>query len=166
VDKPKRKAKRKYLGKDSVVNEYGELLAEYHKWRDEAKKTIYVSMYLNDEDLYDTMSGLGNLGKVWAYVLVHYDHRSGVFNFSGTSKIMMVQELNLSAGTIRSAIKGFCDSKLLVRVIGSDYLVNPHKFYKGDWENRPAQQKLFDQFIERNKTESVDKRVKDEKVGS
>ena len=103
----------------------------------------------------EALSGLGSQGKVWGYVLRTYDGKTGVFNFSSIQKAFMLKELDLSIGTIRSSMSGFCTSGLAKRVIGADYMVNPRIFYKGEWEKRDDMIKLYD---------SINK--KDEEMGS
>lgn len=147
----KRKAKRskKYLGKDVIIDgDTGVVLAEYLKFRDSASRTNFAIMYLDDDNVYEALSGLGNQGTVWAYVLKHYDYKTGIFSFSSVIKEFMVQETKLSIGTIRSSIKGFVDSNLMINVIGSDYMVNPTFFYKWDWEQRGSMILMYEKLKE------------------
>jgi len=157
VDKPvKRKAKRTLVSTETIIDGIsGEVLQEYRKFRELASKTVYAIMYLDDENAYDALSGLGNQGKVWGYVIKNYDAKTGGFNFSSLQKVFMKKELQLSIGTIRSSISGFCDSGLLKRVMGADYMVNPRMFYKGEWDKRDAMIKIYDS-LKAKKHEEVD----------
>lgn len=140
----KRNAKRKvHLGKDTIVDDQGVVLAEYHRWREQANKTIYVSMYLDDEKVYEAYMGLGSLGMVWGYIMKKYDHESGIFYFSSSVKDDIINVTKLSVGTVRSSVKSFTNSNLLVRVIGAEYMVNPTFFYKGGWEKRGPMIELY-----------------------
>lgn len=134
----KRNAKRKvHIGKDTVVDEHGVILAEYHRFREQASKTKYVTMYLDDENIYEAYKGLGSLGMVWGYIMRKYDHDSGIFHFSSGVKDDMIGVTGLSIGTVRSAVKSYTENNMLLRIIGSEYMVNPTYFYKGSWEKRP-----------------------------
>ncbi len=137
--------KRVYAGKVEVVDrDTGELLDTRLKYRTQAIKTIFVTMYLNDENLYDFISGLGNQGKVIAYILKDYNDKTGMFYFSGTSKELMVKELKLSIGTIRSAVRDLAEKKTIVHVGGAEYMVNPRVFYKGHQSNYDNMVEVFD----------------------
>jgi hypothetical protein len=143
--KLKRSAKRKvHIGKDTILSEHGEILAEYHRFREQATKTIYVTMYLDDENLYETYKGLGSLGMVWGYIMKKYDHESGIFYFSQSIKDDIMEVTGLSIGTVRSSVKSYTENNLLIRVVGAEYMVNPNYFYKGTWEKRAAMIELYD----------------------
>lgn len=156
----KRNAKRKvHLGKDTIVDDQGVVLAEYHRWREQANKTIYVTMYLDDENVYDAYNGLGSLGMVWGYIMKKYDHESGIFYFSSSVKDDIIDLTKLSIGTVRSSVKSFTESNLLVRVIGAEYMVNPNYYYKGTWEKRPAMIEIYSKLKGIDETRKTNKDI-------
>lgn len=101
-------------------------------------------MYLDDDNLFGALQGLGNFGAAWGYVLNNYNHETITFYFTTTIKEDMCVKLNLSVGTIRNAIKSFCDSGLLMRHRGSEYFVNPSLFYRGRWEDRERMVSIYE----------------------
>lgn len=101
-------------------------------------------MYLDDDKLSEALDGLGNFGAAWGYVLRTYNHETLAFYFSQTTKEDMCNKLALSIGTVRSAIKSFTDSGLLLRYRGAEYLVNPSIFYRGHYEDRAEMIKMYD----------------------
>lgn len=109
----------------------GAIVGSATKYKTVPIKQEFVTMYLNDENIYPMLAGLGSSGKVLGYILKEYNDKTGMFYFSMTRKEMMKTELKLSLGTIRSCVKDFHDSGLLIRISGSEYMVNPHVFYKG-----------------------------------
>lgn len=156
--------KRVYAGKVEVVDrETGELLDTRIKYRTQAIKTIFVTMYLNDENLYEFISGLGNQGRVIAYILKDYNDKTGMFYFSGTSKELMVKELGLSIGTIRSAVRELASKRTIIHVGGAEYMVNPRLFYKGLQTNYENMVEVFDGLMAivdvRDTQKSIDKKT-------
>lgn len=137
----KRKANRtiKVLnGVDRVIDGDGVIIDESPRYKDVnvKQKTRYATMYLDDENMYEALKGLGNSGAVWGFVLVKYDKENNIFHFSGSVKEQCRALTGLSDGTVRSSIAGFCDSGLLLKIRNAEYMVNPRYFYKGHWDNR------------------------------
>jgi hypothetical protein len=155
----KRPAKRKFIGTDRVVSSDGEVLDEVPRFKISKRKPVYATMYLDDERLFEALQGLGNFGACWGYVLKEYKSDNGIFYFSSSVKDEMCKALGLSIGTVRSAIKSFCDSGLLLRYKGAEYLVNPSLFYRGVWENRQAMIEKYELKREENEIRQVNKSV-------
>lgn len=151
----KRNAKRRTIrvsnGVDRVIDENGEIVSEVFKFKDVLlldERRRWCSMMLDDDLLFDFLNGLGNQGKVWGFVLLKYDKDNCVFYFGASIKEMCEQITGLSDGTIRSAIRGFCDSGMLLKIRNAEYMVNPKAFYTGNFDNR---QKMIDVFEEKQK---------------
>lgn len=101
-------------------------------------------MYLDDENLFTALKGLGNFGAIWGYVLTEYNKDKALFYFSASVREDICERTDLSDGTVRSAISSFCDSGMLLKVRNAEYMVNPRFFYVGSWDNRPAMIELYD----------------------
>lgn len=147
----KRKAARSvYLGTDYVINENAEIVSELKKYRkvNEKEKLIYATMYLDDGNKYEALKGLGNFGAVWGYVLTYYSKQTAMFTFLASVKDDMRHKTGLSIGTIRSAISSFCESGLLLKVRNAEYMVNPHYFYAGLWDERTKMIELYNEKLE------------------
>lgn len=158
---PKRYGKKgRFIGTHVYVDSStGEQLGERQVYRTQAIKTIFVTMYLNDENVYDLMSGLGNSGKVLAYILKDYNDKTGMFYFSSTAKDLMVKDLKLSIGTIRSSVRDFASKRIIVHMGGSEYAVNPHLFYKGLQTNYDNMVAAFDAYLTAANMKEVNKRI-------
>jgi hypothetical protein len=145
---PLRSAKRKkFVGLLEIVDQQtGEVISSAAKFKTDKVKTIFATMYLNDEKVYEFVSGLGNPGKVLAFILKDYNDRSGMFYFSTHTKALMAKELNLSVNTIRSIVREFANKKTIVHIGGPEYMVNPRLFYKGAQEHYDTQVKIFDDY--------------------
>jgi hypothetical protein len=143
---PKRSAKKNvFKGRQEYFDAAtGAKVGEKLIYRSQAIKTIFVTMYLNDDNMYEFISGLGNPGKVLAYILKDYNDKTGMFYFSNTTKELMIKELKLSIGTVRGIVKEFATKKTIIHVGGSEYMVNPRLFYKGAQINYDAQVEAFD----------------------
>lgn len=140
-----RAAKRKFIGTREYVDSVtGEVVSTTNVFRNDNKKSIFVIMYIDDSNVYDLMSGLGNPGKVLGFILKEFNERSCLFYFSTTNKDRMVSELGLSIGTVRAIVKSFSDSAIICRVRGAEYMVNPHLFYKGHSMKRDESCREFD----------------------
>lgn len=158
---PKRSAsKGKFIGKDIYVDPAtGEHLGDRLRYRKQAIHTIFVTMYLNDENLYKFLAGLGNQGVVIGYILKDYNDKTGMFYFSSTTKSAMVADLKLSIGTIRKCVKDFAGSRVLVHIGGSEYMVNPHIFYKGQQILYDKQVEAFDALLAIVESRETEKRI-------
>lgn len=143
---PKRSAKKNvFKGRQEYFDaETGAKVGEKLIYRSQSIKTIFVTMYLNDDSMYEFISGLGNPGKVLAYILKDYNDKTGMFYFSNTTKELMIKELNLSVGTIRGIVREFAIKRTIIHVGGSEYMVNPRLFYKGAQVNYDAHVEAFD----------------------
>lgn len=165
----KRRVTRKITvsdGTDLVISEDGEILSEVKKTREAIikPKTKYTTMYLDDENVYAALKGLGNSGAVWGFVLNRYDKENNIFHFSGSVKDQCKKVTGLSNGTIRSAISNFCDSELLLKIRNAEYMVNPAFFYTGHWDNR---QKAIDEYEDNRQAKETlerNKRINDKTV--
>lgn len=145
---PLRSAKRKkFVGLVEMVDSLtGEIVSSSAKFKTSPVKTIFATMYLNDENVYEFVSGLGNPGKVLAYVLKDYNDKTGMFYFSTHTKALMAKELGLSVNTIRTIIREFANKKTIVHIGGPEYMVNPRLFYKGAQEHYDKQVNIFDDY--------------------
>lgn len=146
----KRKANRRITvpnGTDFEIDEDGVILTATPKFKqvDIRSKSKFATMYLDDDNLYEALKGLGNAGAVWGFVLVKYDKDNNVFYFSKSVREQCCQVTGLSDGTVRSAISGFCDSNLLLKLRNAEYMVNPSFFYMGHWDFR---QSVIDKYEE------------------
>lgn len=148
------KARQEYFDSDT-----GEKVGEKLIYRTEAVKTIFVTMYLNDENVYEFISGLGNPGKVLAYILKDYNDKTGMFYFSATVKDRMVQELKLSMGTVRGVVREFANKKTIINVRGSEYMINPRLFYKGLQANYDSHVTMFDSILKLDEFSQSEKRI-------
>lgn len=158
---PKRSAsKGAFAGKDQYFDsQTGEKVGEHLRFRKQAIHTIFVTMYLNDENLYKFLAGLGNQGVVIGYILKDYNDKTGMFYFSSTTKALMVAELKMSIGTIRKCVKDFANSRILAHVGGSEYMVNPHIFYKGQQIAYDKQVEAFDNLLSLVEFRVAEKRI-------
>lgn len=132
-----------------VDKETGEILNESTAFRPvnvggKKKSANYATMFLEEEESFEAMKGLGNFGAVWAYVLTNYKRENAIFFFSASTKEDACKVTGLSTGTIRSAISSFCDSGLLLKVRNAEYMVNPKHFFKGSWDQREGMIKEYD----------------------
>lgn len=146
---PIRSAKGKqFAGKvDYVDPTTGAYLGSALKYRSQLVKTIFITMYLNDELMYEFMSGLGNPGKVIAYILKDYNDKTGMFYFTSTAKDYMVKELGLSIGTIRSCVRELALKRTILHIGGAEYMINPKLFYKGPQANYEMMVESFNGFL-------------------
>lgn len=163
---PRRSAKRSvFKGRQEYFNaDTGEKVGEKLVYRTEAIKTIFVTMYLNDENVYEFISGLGNPGKVLAYILKDYNDKTGLFYFSATVKERMVSELKLSIGTVRGIVREFAAKKTIINVRGSEYMINPRLFYKGLQSSYDAQVDMFDNIVKLSEFAEAEKRIEEKVV--
>lgn len=120
-------------------------------------------MYIDDNNIFELMNGMGNPGKVLSFILKEYNERSCLFYFSTTNKDRMVSELSLSIGTVRAVVKSFSDSGIICRVRGAEYMVNPHLFYKGHSMKRDESCREFDGHMAIHRTKETQKSI-DEKI--
>lgn len=165
----KRRADRKVTvksGSSIVVNEDGEILSDSTLTKEITikGKSKYTTMYLDDENLFEALKGLGNSGAVWGFVLVKYDKENNIFHFSGSVKEQCRKVTGLSDGTVRSSISSFCDSGLLLKIRNAEYMVNPSFFYTGHWDNR---QTVIDEYENAKRAKEVldsSKSMKDKTV--
>lgn len=159
----KRKVNRKIIvpsGTDFEIDSDGVVVKATPKFREvEIKsKSKFATMYLDDDNLYEALKGLGNAGAIWGFVLVKYDKENNVFYFSRSVKEQCCQVTGLSDGTVRSAISGFCDSGLLLKIRNAEYMVNPSFFYMGHWDYR---QSVIDKYEEiKDAIETIDRNKK------
>lgn len=165
----KRKVNRRYsvhVGTDHHVDDNGEIVSSTPKFREvEVKsKSKFATMYLDDDNLYEALKGLGNAGAVWGFVLVKYDKDNNVFYFSKSVRDQCCQVTGLSDGTVRSAISGFCDSNLLLKLRNAEYMVNPSFFYMGHWDFRQSVIDKYEENKEALETLERNKRIEDKTV--
>jgi hypothetical protein len=152
----KAKTIRIKTGTDRLINTDGEFISEVGNYKDVKLKVKlkYASMYLDNNDNYDALKGLGNFGAVWGYVLNNYHREKCIFYFSASIKEDISEVVKLSEGTIRSAIKSFCDSGLLLKIRNAEYMVNPSHFFMGNWEQRDKMIDVYD--VKKNAIEMLD----------
>lgn len=112
-------------------------------------------MILSDADITKVLSGLGNSGKVLAFVIKEYNDKSSMFYFSTSNKERMVVDLGLSIGTIRAAVKEFAITGILCHVRGSEYMLNPNVFYKGALDRRQAYIDQYDGHVKNNEAKKT-----------
>lgn len=158
---PKRfKQKSVYAGKDEFFDgATGEKIGERIKYRTQAVKAKFITMYLDDENFYEFISGLGNTGKVLGYIMRDFNDKSGMFYFSSSVKDMMVDTLKISIGTIRSCVRDFAEKRTILHVSGSEYMVNPYIFYKGHSENHQNLKDSFDGLCRVQEAREANKRI-------
>lgn len=113
-------------------------------------KEEVVFIFLEGDNFYKVLGGMGSSGKVLGYILRVYNDKTGMFYFSSRVKEEMCEELAMSIGTVRNVMKKFADSKIILRVSGAVYMVNPYVFYKGAQEMLPKMRILYDS-IEKSK---------------
>lgn len=136
---------KRLIGVDTLVDqETGEVLSKRLQYRERILKTEFVTMYLGEESVYDLIGVLGNKGQVLVYILKDYNDKTGMFYFTNTTKGFMVEKLSLSIGTIRSCVKDLSEGGILLYIGGSEYMVNPHLFYKGSQANYSSMVEGFD----------------------
>jgi len=155
--KKKRNADRKIRvpdGVDREVDENGVVISEHPRTREAIVKgkRKYTTMYLDDENLYVALKGLGNAGAVWGFVLTKYDKDNNIFHFSGSVKEQCAKITGLSNGTIRSAISSFCEADLLLKIRNAEYMVNPAFFYTGHYELR---QQAIDEYEDNKSAKAI-----------
>lgn len=165
----KRKVNRKIkvpAGTDYVVDDEGNIISETPKWKElEVKsRSKFATMYLDDDNIYEALKGLGNAGAVWGFVLVKYDKDNNVFYFSKSVKESCCQVTGLSDGTVRAAISGFCDSGLLLKIRNAEYMVNPSFFYMGHWDLRGSVIEKYDELKAAVEKINADKNLKNKTV--
>lgn len=126
---------------------------------DKKKKEMCISMYLDDEKIYDAMKGLGNFGAVWAFVMNNFNKDNIMFYFSKTVREDACKATRLSDGTVRSAINSFCEKNMLLKLRSAEYMVNPSFFYVGTWDNRPSMIERYEDKRLAKQTLDGDKRL-------
>lgn len=169
--KKKRKAKRTYRvenGVDRIISEDGEVLEERPNYKTiiPTQKARYLTMYLDDDNLFEALKGLGNQGMVWGFVLLKYDKDDGVFYFGASIKEQCKAITGLSDGTIRASIKDFADSGMLLKIRNAEYMVNPKLYYTGHWDNRPKMIELYDKRKQAIETLKNNKPLNDKIAGN
>ena len=134
-------------GRNMVVTEDGEILSDIQlqKQVKTKGKSKFAIMYLDDDNLFSALKGLGNSGAIWGFVLSKYDKDSAIFFFSASVKEQCMKACEVSEGTVRTAIADFCKSGMLLKVRNAEYMVNPSFFYAGYSDARDEMIELYEE---------------------
>lgn len=127
----------KTLGTDvcTVINDEGEVLAEYEKRHTYIanSKEEFMILYVNVLPIFITLSHPSK--STYAYLLANYDSET-IFEIGGGLRSLIAKRIGMSTSAVANALTELKDSNLIATHGKGMYQINPRYAFKGSSSHR------------------------------